>query len=238
MDRRDFLRTALASSFLPKLLSAAPRSLTLCVLSEGPHLVLPSLLHRLPFNPPSRPSFAFLNAHPHAFSLKKTLSRQGWLLRRDPARADVVLSFLSLSKASPSSFTLIQDGLIRDIRSPGLLSLWKNMQASGPSSLLTTVSFSCPAPDSPAPSLAVFHHGRQVARVPLSKNLTRSFESARGAVMVRVERDRAWVREASCAHQICRHSPPVARPGERIVCAPNRLLIAVVAPHGVDTSIG
>lgn len=238
MDRRNFLSIFLATPFLPRLLSSSPPSSTLYILSETPHLFLPSLLQLLPFPSLSRPSFAFFNPHPLVLPLGRALSLHGWSFRRDPASADILLSALSLLKPSPPSFTLIQDGRIRDIRTSGFLSLWKEMQVAGPSSLLTVVSISLKAPDSADPSVAIFHHGREVTRLPLSKNTTRSFESAEGAVTVRVESGRAWVSATSCARQVCQHSPPVARPGERIICAPNRLLISVVAPHGIDTSIG
>lgn len=238
MDRRDFLKVFLTTPLLPKLLSASPPSSGLFILSDTPHLVLPDLLALLPLPRSRRPSFTFLSPHPDAPPLRQALSLRGWSFRRDPASADALLSFVTLHHPSPPSFTLVQDGRVRDVRSSRLLSFWNTMQASRPSTLLTSVAFPGSLAPASAGFVAVFHKGREVARFPLSGRLTRTFEDVDGAVKVRVERGRAWVSESSCAQKICRHSPPATQPGERIICAPNRFLLAVTAPHGIDTSIG
>lgn len=238
MDRRDFLKVFLAAPLFPGFLPVSPRSSSLFLLSDTPHLVFPSLLQHLPLSLSPRPSFAFLNTHPLTPPLRRSLLRRGWNLCLDPAAADVVLSFLSLLKPAPPSFTLVQDGRIRDIRTSALLALWKTMQTSSPSTLLTVASFPGTRLSSPARTVSVFHRGREKGCLPLSGSLTRTFEDSAGTITVRVERGRAWVSEASCARQICRHSPPVARPGERIICAPNHFLLAVTIPHSIDTSIG
>lgn len=238
MDRRDFLRLFLIAPLFPKLLSASPPSSELFILSDTPQLVIPGLLAFLPLSPSPRPSFAFLRPHPEIFSLQQALSRSGWSFRSETAAADVLLSSFILRSPSSPSFTLVQSGRIRDIRGSSLQALWRAMQASKPSSLLTMVSFPGPLITSSARAGIVYQRGKEAARFPLYRRLAQTFEDADGALTVRVEGGRAWVSESSCAHQICRHSPPIMQPGERIICAPNHFLLTVTAPHGIDTSIG
>jgi hypothetical protein len=44
--------------------------------------------------------------------------------------------------------------------------------------------------------------------------------------------------ESPCRHQICRCTPPILVPGERIICAPNHLFLEIQGAPGLDTVIG
>ena len=56
-----------------------------------------------------------------------------------------------------------------------------------------------------------------------------SLDGLSGRTHVQVESGRLWVQQASCRARLCQKSGPIMLPGQRCACAPNRLVIEVVA---------
>ena len=239
MDRRNFIKTFLSVPLTASFLKTSPSfpHKDLFIIADDPRLFLPQLLHSLV---PPRPSlsFAFSNPHPHAESLSLLLENSGWIRLNDPSAADISFSSSFLSIPCRPSFTLIQNGKIRDIRSRKALSLWHRMASVPLSSLLTTVSLRQRSSRIRGRLVTVHVAGRPAERHPLRRNLARTVPARHGDLVLRIESGRAWVSESSCAHKVCRSHPPISLSGERIVCAPNRVLIQVSSPGSIDTSIG
>lgn len=239
MDRRNFLKTILSVSLVSPFASASsiPQSRNLFLISDEPQIFLPPLLPSL-IHDHSLFSFAFLNPHLQQKKLTSLFKSYNWTLLHDPSKADVVLSSTSLSVPCRPSFTYVRNGAILDLRSAKLLSLWTSMASLPHSSNLTSIALRPKASFRAGQFVSVFVTGRQVDRIPLTDSFSRCFAGARGQVEIRMEKGKAWVAEASCAHKICCSHPPVSLPGERIICAPSQILLNVSAPDSIDTSIG
>lgn len=79
-----------------------------------------------------------------------------------------------------------------------------------------------------ASSARLSHAGEGLAELPLDRPSTRSYDLESGRITVEVVPGRGiHVSEANCPVKICRHSGWASRPGEGIVCLPNKLLIEV-----------
>jgi hypothetical protein len=244
MDRRGFFKTLIATPFLTPFLftsESTTGALQLYVIADSPHLFLPSILRGLnEYDLIPGQTFTLLNLHPEGKELKTALALSGWAGISKAARADLTISFSPLQQKASPSFTLIKGGKVWDIRSRKLSTLWKEMYIHhSPSSWLTTVSFrEKNAQPQPGHYASVYIHGKKVERFWLKKNAVLSFPSEKGKINVAVKNGQAWVTASSCRHKICLSTPPVSFAGERIICAPNRFLLAVQPSSFVDTVVG
>lgn len=243
MHRRDFFKTFFATPLLtPYLLgSPAPIEDELFLISDNPELYLPFLLVEMGKKDYflSR-SFAVVGPHPRKTALEKSLGVSGWTKAPSIQMADLTVSFLSLQYPAPPSFTAVNRGKIVDIRSQKLFSLWKALGQTHPrSSCLTIASQQAKRPQtSQGDFVRIFHNGHVAAEMSLKKDSARTFHGTGGRITVRVEGGKAYVPSSSCRHKICCSVPPVSFPAERIVCAPNHLLLEVQGSGPIDTIIG
>ncbi len=244
MNRRDFLRTLLAAGIAaPTLLEARTlrSSSALYLISDSPGDVLPPVLAEIDSRiQKAGRRFAFLNPHPNAEEINKTLSALGWKFDQRASAGGLAFSFQRLGLPSLPSFALIRSGRICDIRSQRLWQTWKKMAASGAlSSCLTIASFDLPRRNQiPGKAVTVYADGKRLASLPLARDLVKPFHTRAGPVVVGVEAGRAKVLSSPCQHRVCLASPPVFLAGERIVCAPRHFLLEVEGPHLVDTVTG
>jgi len=244
MDRRAFCQALLISPLLRSLflnLKSVRTGGQLYLIHNSPHLFLPKILHELrKFTLSEGKAFAFFDSSPHENLLRKALLQGGWTSVPSPAQASLLLSFRHLHQEVTPSFTLIKEGHVLDIRSKALSSLWTQIQASGPSSrLLTTVCFNNQkALFPPGQEVNIYSEGRLVSTLSLKKDRVKTFNSSKGNITVRIQNRKAWVVQASCSHQVCRCSPPIASAGGQIICAPSHLLVEINGSGVVDTVIG
>ncbi|MDH7513250.1 MAG: NusG domain II-containing protein [Clostridiales bacterium] len=244
MDRRDFLRTLLATAAVtPTLLEARSlrSSSALYLISDTPEDVLASVLAEIgSYTQQAGRFFAFLTPHPKAKEINKALSALGWKLDKTASRPGMVLSFQPLGLPSLPSFTLIRNGRVHDIRTQRLWQAWKRMTASGAfSSCLTIASLEQPRRSRvPGKAVSVYADGKRLASLPLARDVVNSFHTRAGRVVVGIEAGRARVISSSCQHQVCLASPPIFLARERIVCAPRHFLLEVEGPRLVDTVTG
>lgn len=244
MDRRNFFKSMLAGPFLSPLLltsKTANRDINLYLIGDDPQLFLPIILEELQkFGVIHSRNFTFLNSHHKESGLKHRLCQNGWRFVQRPSQADLTLNFSYLRYDASSSFTLIRDGRIWDIRSWKLRTIWREMYENcKTSSCLTTASFETrPLNHLSGEFISVYKDGRKIEKILLGENVTESFRAKNGRIKVRVKDQKAWVVESSCRHKICTYSSPVSLAGERIICAPNHFLLEIERNRSVDTIIG
>jgi hypothetical protein len=66
---------------------------------------------------------------------------------------------------------------------------------------------------------------REVATVTLNKNSDFNVQGALGEITLQIEKNSIRVRRSSCPNQVCVRQGAVGRPGEMLVCVPNRLVV-------------
>lgn len=214
-------------------------SVELYLISDTPEEILPLLfpeLNQLGLYRGKR--FAFSQEHPRQKAVELALKTRGLNLA-SLEKADLRIGFALLHVAARPSFTLIQDGRIRDLRSARLYSLWQQMQSLPAVRSLTvlTGNVSFPAPQ-PGHTVAVRLGGQIIERLPLNRNIRRSVETGSGRVVLFVENGHVRVADSTCRHQVCVASPAISLAGERIICAPNQCIVEVEGRRWVDTIVG
>jgi len=245
MERRDFLKgvfsTVLFTPWLAKTGSSGSGEGVLYLINDTPERYISLLINELgsPIGI-RRGRYAFLTAHPSSEGLKRTLSGLGWGLSPRPFEADLTLAFQPLGRASAPSFTWINAGRIRDIRTRRLYQLWKEMNDSQATSSTLTIGSFRGKKVSPPPgrSVALYIDGARKAVFSLEKDRLKSIDTRNGRVVMAIEKGAARVLSSTCRHQICLASPPASLAGERIICAPNHFLLEIEGSHFVDTVTG
>lgn len=79
--------------------------------------------------------------------------------------------------------------------------------------------------------------GREVAYLPLTKAQEYEVPLTTGHLVVRIEEGSARVVEADCPDQLCIHTGRVHRPGQAVVCVPNRVSIEVVREDNTEQDV-
>ena len=243
MNRRRFIQTLVSAPLLSQFILGSQKTQSaseIHLVSDNPHQILPVLLEELKKHGLSYgKKFAFLNSYPNEKQMTQKLQVRGWVFSPLHADSDLSISFRSLKHNIRPSFTMAKEGEIWDIRSKKLLSLWEQINKEGPlSSCLTIASFRGSKHRYPGKSLSVFSQGQKIASLPLDRNKTKLYKGRAGEIAVSVNNGKVWVNESSCRHKICCLTPPISYAGERIICAPNRLLVEIDRSSLVDTSIG
>ncbi len=243
MDRRDFFKSMLVTPLLTPIFLASKQSGCdeLLLISDKPQFVLPILLEESgKWKIISGQRYSFSNGHPQKKALIQIFETLGWTQVSPPRRSDLSLSFHPLQRPTPSSFALVSSGKILDIRSRRLRSLWQEMNGHHPlSSGLTIASLRTgPAPSTAGETVRIYRDGQRTAELSLKKDREASFLAKRGAISVKIQGRKVWVPESSCPRKICCLTPPMSFAGERIVCAPNHILVEICGPGMVDTVIG
>jgi len=245
MDRRDFIKGLATSSVLaPLLLSlrggeeAGDSADALYLLSETPQAYLPRLLEDLYGQGIIRGRHVDLGRHPWAEELAAALG--SWKVVSRSERTDVVLRFETLLEAHRPSFTVVKSGRLVDGRKDNWLKLWRKMGADEKTRGLTIASFSNrrEAAGLPGEAAVISIGGRIIDRISLKENGLRIYAGRIGRLYVRVKGGALRVEETGCRHQICVMTPAASRPGDRILCAPNRFLAEVEGRRAWDTIIG
>lgn len=75
---------------------------------------------------------------------------------------------------------------------------------------------------------------RVIARYPLDRCCVFRVQGVEGPVDIRIDGEGVAVVHAACRNQICVHTGHVSRPCQRIICAPNHLVIEVESKNADD----
>lgn len=246
MERREFMKGLFGIALFPPFLSALDKekaSQELLLIDDSPEEILPFLLDELKkkgllfFR---APLFSFSNPHLREEELKKALQKKGWNLADKLSQAHFLLFSGFLAHPVPPSFVFIHMGEIQDLRQGSLFSAWKDLQKNRrPSRFLTRISWRNKTQGFfPGQYLAIYRDGRLLERLSLKKDASRKFLTSTGPFLVCLEKGKSWVEKSFCRQKICMTHPPVHIAGERIICAPNRILLEVERHSSLDTSIG
>ncbi len=244
MDRRSFLGSIILTPLLSHFLNAderQPSTLSLHLISDFPHDFLPQILYDLRergINFGRRVWFP--ENTPYRMQLEKSFSANGWEVAKNTSTASFILNHNLLSRESLPSFSLVEKGRVKDIRSGKLIHLWKEMVKRNPSSsLLTTATLKKGFPSlSSGEEATVFFMGRKRAILSLKIDKIYLFRHKQHEICVKIEKRKAWVESSSCSQKICCHTPPASLEGERIICAPNHFILEINPSPSIDTSVG
>ncbi|MBI4530348.1 MAG: NusG domain II-containing protein [Candidatus Latescibacteria bacterium] len=77
--------------------------------------------------------------------------------------------------------------------------------------------------------------GREVARVPLSREYRQEVSGRLGKTVVEVRKGKAAIVRSPCPHQVCVRAGWVSRRGAITACLPNGVIVRVVG--GVETGV-
>ena len=80
-------------------------------------------------------------------------------------------------------------------------------------------------------SAEVYVNGELFATLSLNEDGTLAIDDHMTVV---VEGGELWVRDADCKDKICEKTGKISRPGQRIVCLPNRVVIAILGKGEVE----
>ncbi|MDD7542663.1 MAG: NusG domain II-containing protein [Peptoniphilaceae bacterium] len=75
-------------------------------------------------------------------------------------------------------------------------------------------------------------NGKEVQRFALNakaEGLEKTFRTEYGTNIVKVEEQQVFIEEANCPDQLCVKQGRISRPGEMLICLPNRFLVEILA---------
>jgi hypothetical protein len=243
MNRRRFFKTFLAVPLLAPLFGDTGSILNDCtfyLIGENPHVFFPPLLEEMQrIAPPHAKYFHFLHPHPQQHLLKGVLLKHGWQENVGPAQRGLSLSFCRLRDKAAPSFAFVKSGQIWDARDGTLHSVWKEMGQNDPASSCLTIAHlrKRTTDKDKGKSLRLYADGYKRGEYPLKDERRFSFSTQKGHIRVQIAGGEGWVSDSSCRGKICLCSPPISRPGERIICAPNHFFMEIQGPS-LDTVIG
>jgi len=63
-----------------------------------------------------------------------------------------------------------------------------------------------------------------------------SIDGPEGSTRITISEGKVWVAEASCPKKLCQKQGAISRPGETIVCLPNRIVITLEGKTPLDAT--
>ncbi|RMF61577.1 MAG: NusG domain II-containing protein [Calditrichaeota bacterium] len=99
------------------------------------------------------------------------------------------------------------------------------------------VSFASAMPEGKADKVLVFQEEHLVGQYRLDDDVDGAqIPGAKGAVILRVKQKRAEVVWSSCKHKTCMKMGRIGKPGQNLICIPNRVRVAIAGQKasGID----
>lgn len=79
----------------------------------------------------------------------------------------------------------------------------------------------------------VTHRGQEIARYPLSNDLSVTIGDDAYNVLT-ISEGKAFVSEANCGDHTCIHTGAISREGQQIICLPHELIIEIVGGNATE----
>jgi len=80
-------------------------------------------------------------------------------------------------------------------------------------------------------SVTIVYRNHLLYRLPLNKDQSLSVRGDSGGLVLQIKGGKVWVSQSRCPHKICMHMGKISRPGQLIVCVPNRIIISIIGPE-------
>lgn len=85
---------------------------------------------------------------------------------------------------------------------------------------------------SKGPSLVQIHSGQGLFReVPLAGDAEVQVPGPLGMSIVKIRSGKVFVESSPCTNKVCIHMGRISRPGESIVCVPNKVSVTIRSSH-------
>ncbi len=81
-------------------------------------------------------------------------------------------------------------------------------------------------------------NGKTYGYLDLKKNTSITLPTNLGKIKVATFSGKVRVEESSCKHKICMHRGFISSPGERLICAPQKVVVEIVGKSMVDAIVG
>ncbi len=81
-------------------------------------------------------------------------------------------------------------------------------------------------------------NGKTYGYLDLKKNNSVTLPTNLGKIKVATFSGKVRVEESSCKHKICMHRGFISSPGERLICAPQKVVVEIVGKSMVDAIVG
>lgn len=85
------------------------------------------------------------------------------------------------------------------------------------------------APETQPETVRCFYKNKRIAEFPIDKDRVFSVKGDKGTIRISIKGGEASVVSAVCPRQICKNTAPISKPGEQIICVPNRVVVSI---HG------
>ncbi|NOY77402.1 MAG: NusG domain II-containing protein [Calditrichaeota bacterium] len=80
-------------------------------------------------------------------------------------------------------------------------------------------------------SVVIEYRNHPIYRLPLNKDQSLSVPGDSGGLVLQIRKGKVWVSQSHCPHKICMRMGKISRPGQIIVCVPNRIVIRITGPN-------
>jgi hypothetical protein len=81
-------------------------------------------------------------------------------------------------------------------------------------------------------AVSIFVDNQERYHLRIFEDRTIKVQGDIGETVVRIEHGKVWIESAPCPLQLCKNMGKISRPGEIIVCIPNKLLIRIEGSRG------
>ncbi len=81
-------------------------------------------------------------------------------------------------------------------------------------------------------------NGKTYGYINLNKNTTITLPTNLGKIKIASNSGKVRVEESSCKHKICMHRGFISSPGEKLICAPQKVVVEIVGKSLVDAIVG
>ncbi len=138
-------------------------------------------------------------------------------------------------------FTMLSDNRILDPRTGAFSNIAGKIYSEDKADYEITLKISSIADKTvkkPGTKAKILINGRTKGFINLSKNEKLSFSTNLGKIKIVSESGKVRVEESSCKHKICMHRGAISNGGEKLICAPQKVIVEVVGKSIVDSIVG
>ncbi len=234
IKRRDFIKMVSAGILFPwREFFKTNDELEFIVYTNNPSVVLRELTERVEKLSGKRVSLFALNKE--AQVVKKIVGRNSAILGSINGVFEVRNTF-----NSPSGITAIRGGKVFDPRKGEFKDISKKVYSEKTAKTILRVRFG--ATDSvfgeKGDKAEIFVDGKKIEEINLYKKGEVSFSTNHGKMIISFGDGKVKVKKTMCEHKICKMRGSISSKGEKIVCAPQKVIVKVTGKGFLDAITG